>query len=518
MFRGLWGPWPWVLALSLVLPAASAAFPRGHVFLAADFEGTNAAPAGSVFDSGFHSAHAIRIERTEGASRGVTLNLPAEAMRGHTVRVAAQVRAEGVGAKPQPWNGIKCMLVVEMPEGKVWPQAELGVGTFDWKQARVTTVIPTNAQSVHLFLGLENVAGRVWFDDVAVAVRRPPVSQPAARVVAGPPEKGHALPRLRGAMVSPRIDEAALETLGRDWNANLIRWQMIRHGRAGETQVQEKYDAWLQDQLAQLDRMLPVCARFGIRVALDLHSPFGGKPTVSGYVGSDDGLFTNRLCQQKFADDWRRIAERYKGNTTIWGFDLANEPVEDELADDCDDWNALAARAAAAVRAADPARTLIIEPARWGGPAGFRDLVPLDLTNVVYSVHMYEPGAFTHQGVHGEWTPIAYPGPISGRDWDRAALEAALKPVIDFQARYGVHIYVGEFSAIRWAPGDSARAYLADVVDVFERQGWDWSYHAFREWDGWSVEHDGSRTNRQPAAIQTPREKLLREWFSQNRK
>lgn len=34
-----------------------------------------------------------------------------------------------------------------------------------------------------------------------------------------------------------------------------------------------------------------------------------------------------------------------------------------------------------------------------------------------------------------------------------------------------------------------ADRYLADVIDLFEEYGWDWSYHAFREWAGWSVEH-----------------------------
>jgi len=42
-------------------------------------------------------------------------------------------------------------------------------------------------------------------------------------------------------------------------------------------------------------------------------------------------------------------------------------------------------------------------------------------------------------------------------------------------------MYIGEFSAIRWAPDGSAYRYLKDLIDVFEAHGWDWSYHAFRE-------------------------------------
>jgi hypothetical protein len=73
-------------------------------------------------------------------------------------------------------------------------------------------------------------------------------------------------------------------------------------------------------------------------------------------------------------------------------------------------------------------------------------------------------------------TSARYPGVIDGTQWDKAALEAALKPVVEFQQAYGVRIYIGEFSAIRWAPDDSAHRYLADLIDIFERHGWDWSY------------------------------------------
>jgi hypothetical protein len=213
---------------------------------------------------------------------------------------------------------------------------------------------------------------------------------------------------------------------------------------------------------------------------------------------------------------WRRLAARYRHARTIWAYDLANEPVEDLVEEDCDDWQDLAERAARAIRALDPERTLIVEPANWGGPEGLRTLVPLSVSNVVYSVHMYLPHAFTHQGVYGPGAPVPYPGEIQGELWDRQRLERALQPVIAFQQTYNVHVYIGEFSAIRWAPG--ACRYLEDVIDVCEAHGWDWTYHAFREWQGWSVEHSEERQNTAPAAVPTDRERLLRSWFAKNRK
>jgi aryl-phospho-beta-D-glucosidase BglC (GH1 family) len=337
--------------------------------------------------------------------------------------------------------------------------------------------------------------------------------------MAGPRFKGHNLPRLRGAMVGPRIDETGLRVLGQDWNANLIRWQLIRHGRPGQPGSLADYDDWLEGELRRLDAALPHCERYGLLVALDLHSPPGGKATVSGYIGSDDRLFTDRSVQEKFVEVWRRLATRYRHAKAIWGYDLANEPVEDHVEDGCDDWHALAERAARAIRAIDPERAIICEAPPWGSPESLAEFAPLAVSNVVYSVHMYVPAEFTHQGVHRPTDqPVFYPGTIRGKHWDKAALRAVLQPVVDFQRAYNVHIYIGEFSAIRWAPGDSARRYLQDVIELFEEHEWDWSYHAFREWQGWSVEHGPDRQDTRPAAAPTDRQKLLREWFARNQK
>ena len=100
----------------------------------------------------------------------------------------------------------------------------------------------------------------------------------------------------------------------------------------------------------------------------------------------------------------------------------------------------------------------------------------------------------------------------------KAQLERALQPVVDFQKNYGVHVYIGEFSAIRWAPDNSAYRYLKDLIDIFEAHDWDWTYHAFREWSGWSVEHGPDPKDNKPAAQPTDRQKLLLEWFSKNHK
>lgn len=511
-------------ALAVPLPVdGQAVLPRGHVYFHADFERTNALggwPGPGRVEIGSRGQKTLAVQaKAEGAAAAslADVALPVEAMRGYLVRGSAMIRAEKVTDRPNPWNGIKCMLAIETPDRKLWPQANVETGTFDWRRVAFTARVPTNATSARLILGLEQVAGTVWFDEVKVVVAQPPIRL-EPRTTVGPAFTGHNLPRLRGAMVSPNIDAAGLRVLGRDWNANLIRWQLIRHGRPGQASSLEDYDAWLEGELQRLDAALPMCEANGLLVVVDLHSPPGGKATVSGYVGSDDRLFTDPNCQERFVRVWERVATRYRGARSIWGYDLANEPVEEFVEDGCDDWQGLAERAARAIRTIDPQRAIIVEPASWGGPSGMIDLVPVPVSNVVYSVHMYLPHAFTHQGVHGPGPAYRYPGTIDGKPWSKPELEAALRPVIEFQQTYGVHIYIGEFSAIRWAPDGSAGRYLKDLIDIFEACGWDWSYHAFREWSGWSVEHGPDRADTAPAATPTDRQRLLQEWFARNQK
>lgn len=496
--------------------------PGGPVFRA-DFDAADALAAwegagqpGVRIVRGKDDSPCASVERpaAEGAGyRNLRVRLPLDRLRGARVRVEALVKADSVAEPPHPWNGVKCMLHTVSPGGPRWNQQDRLWGTFDWRRAGFAAEVPADATEAWLVLGLENTTGRAWFDDVKVTVighrRRPPAEKPS-----GPAYKGHNLPRLRGAMISPRVTEEDLRVLGGQWKANHVRWQLLwggfPNGPADKADVDE-YNAWLESALKHLDSLLPVCKELGILVCVDLHTPPGGR---NG--NSECRMFHERRFQDAFVGAWEKIAARYKGNPAVWGYDLVNEPVEGLVPEGLMDWRALAEHTARRVRAIDPDHAIIIEPAPWGGPEALDWFEPLDVPGVVYSVHMYQPHQFTHQGIHGNPEGVAYPGKVAGKEWNKEALRRALKPAVEYQRDYGVHIYIGEFSAIRWAPGESAHDYLRDVIEICEEQGWDWAYHAFREWDGWSVEHGPDRSDRSRAAAPTPRERLLRSWFEKN--
>lgn len=441
------------------------------------------------------------------------LRLPVDTLRGQRVFLSADVKIANISPKPNAWNGVKVMLVMDTPSGRTYPQADIPVGTRDWQTYSAAITIPEDARTIDLIVGLEQVSGEAWFDNLRIRPRATLTSVLKVDPVR-PVFRGHDLPRLRGAMAGNQLTEEDLRHFAEVWNGNLLRLQIFEAAR--QDRPLEAYDAWLEERLQYLDRVLRACAKYGVMAVIDLHSPPGGQAFSAGYITARGRIFTDPAAQAKFVEVWQKITLRYRGHPAIWGFDLVNEPDDSMLAESCMDWNILADHTARAVRAIDPDRTLIIEPNGWGGADAFAAFLPLDLPNIVYSFHFYQPMAFTHQGIHGNPAGVTYPGIIAGEPWDKARLERAMKPALDFAAKYRVHMYVGEFSAIRIAPAGSAARYLQDVIAILEERGFDWTYHAYREWQGWSLEHEGPLD--QPTRPVTPTDRLqvLTSWFAKN--
>jgi aryl-phospho-beta-D-glucosidase BglC (GH1 family) len=77
------------------------------------------------------------------------------------------------------------------------------------------------------------------------------------------------------------------------------------------------------------------------------------------------------------------------------------------------------------------------------------------------------------------------------------------------------------FSVVRWAPKEDALRWLQESVDLLESLGWSWTYHAFREYNGWSLEHDETYPENSLTAVQstqqeTERAKLIKRAFLKN--
>lgn len=471
----------------------------------------------ATWEAGHRDGASLCIKRSPGQVDGghmVSRPLDLSRYRGCQLIFECMAKADGVSKPSASYLGVKFMLHYQSKaDGPCWINQNEVHGSFDWRPLRFSARIAPDATDGMISLGLQDSSGTVWFDTVKITVLKRPVVRPSPPEHPSPVFKGHDLPRLRGVMSPNVFRDEDMRVLGREWNANVIRWQLTRNwGRSGTDRDLAEYDRWMQGRLDELDQALASCLQYGIKVVVDMHSPPGGR-----YPNNDLAIFNEVKYQDHFVALWEQIARRYQGHAAIWGYDLINEPVQDRPSPPgVADYLGTQVRAAKAIRAIDDQVPVFIEACQWDSAAGFRELEPVPLSNIVYQVHMYVPGSFTHQGVHGTWTPTTYPGEINHQVWDKDRLRTVLQPVREFQRAYNVHIYVGEFSAIRWAPG--AADYLRDCIDLFEEYGWDWTYHAYREWDGWSVEHGSDPDKHQPSEVATDRKTLLLHWFGKNEK
>ena len=466
-----------------------------------------------VAGAGGTTSLCITVPRAQSeGSHVIRLPLDLTRYRGCRLLFECTAKADNVSKPPASYLGVKFMLHYRSEAaGHFWLNENDVFGTFDWRKLRFSDRVASDASDGEIDLGLQDSSGTVWFSAVKITVLRSAVTRPAPPTNPPPAFTGRDLPRLRGVMSPNVFRDDDLRVLGTEWKANVIRWQLTRNwGVPGSDRDLAEYDRWLDGRLDELDKALEACRRYGIKVVVDMHSPPGGR-----YANNDLAIFNEARYQDHWVALWEKIARRYKGNPTIWGYDLINEPMlSAPPAEGVADYLDGQVRAAKAVRAIDPDMPIFIEAIDWDSAAGYNDLEPVGIPNVIYEVHMYVPPEFTMQGLFGKGPPVAYPGKIGGLMWDKQQLRKALQPVRDFQLAYNVHIYVGEFSAARWAPG--AADYLRDCIELFEEYGWDWTYHAYREWDGWSVEHGSDPNDHQPAKQPTDRMKLLLGWFAKN--
>ena len=225
-----------------------------------------------------------------------------------------------------------------------------------------------------------------------------------------------------------------------------------------------------------------------------------------------------------FAEAWRRVARLLRDVPEVVGFDLLNEPNPPYSPADPngqrEEWARLVLRTIEAVRREDAEMPIVVEGIAGGMPIGLRGFPVLNDPKLVYSIHFYNPHAITHQHVSPGWAktlpyPVhdnellrgtdIFPGP-----WDTARLRTVLQDAVDFQQRSRAPIYVGEFSCVRWAPGDSALRYVNDCLSFFREFGWSWTYHEFRGWPGWDAEIASRDPNERRRSADAPMMSLLR--------
>lgn len=453
---------------------------------------------------------------------------------GYMLSASIEIKGDNITPPVPDYLGSKFMMPYRINGILTWLSGTDGLhGTYDWQKFSLNVMVLPDMDQLSIQLGLQKSSGTILFRNLQVKLV--PAGQAAEVPFALPDnfrcEYSSAIqnrPPMRGVMgADPKLitlkDLQDLAKLG----ANLLRWQFINY-RSTDL---EFYRKELDESIDKLLAFAPELQKLGIMVVFDMHIPPGNRylePSVMGTAGSLaklDGsvclrLYLEDVYQEAYVETWKHIATRLKDCPVIWGYDLLNEP---SAGGQKGKYNYLSSQyaAAKAIREIDPETPIVVEADEFASPGSFGYLLPIPVKNVYYQVHFYQPGEYTHQGVTKATLDLVragkglkYPGIVNDVMIDKERLRGALKPVVAFQKKYGAKIFCGEFSAIRWAPG--ADQWLEDVLAIFAEHDWSWTYHAFREWHGWSVEHDSNCDNEQPVDYVTKRKQLLLNEFKKN--
>jgi aryl-phospho-beta-D-glucosidase BglC (GH1 family) len=242
---------------------------------------------------------------------------------------------------------------------------------------------------------------------------------------------------------------------------------------------------YIEKGFQHLNQVLQWCEKYGLYAILDLHS-------VQGFQNSDwhsdnsnrqSYFWQHPHFQDRFVAIWEEFARRYKGNLTVAGYNVMNEPLCNQpdgryslaYTPNWQLFNQVYRRVVNAIRKIDSQHVIYLEgdyfSSRFDGlEAPFAD-------NLVYSSHNYiEALQFTSE----------YPGMNAGEYWDHSRQEKAFLQTegTQYAQKYQVPLWVGEFSpAYLGNKQDLSNRYRAldDQIDVIENFGGHWTTWTYKD-------------------------------------
>ena len=229
----------------------------------------------------------------------------------------------------------------------------------------------------------------------------------------------------------------------KSWGFNMVRLPM--HYNLYTLPIEDEpvpgQNTWLTTGFEMTDSLLSWCQQNEMYLILDLHAAPGGQgydEAISDYDPSKPSLWESVTNRQKAASLWRKLADRYKNEQWIGGYDLLNEP----------NWDLPGGAALRAfydmvtdsIRSVDTTHIIYIE-GNWFANT-FDGLTPPWDSNLVYSPHKY-------------WSPV----------FNISDIQYGL----DLRDNYNVPIWFGE-------TGENSNAWYTDLIRLFESNGVGWAW------------------------------------------
>lgn len=276
----------------------------------------------------------------------------------------------------------------------------------------------------------------------------------------------------------------------------------------------DHFTAIPEQDLVQLETVLDVAHRNNMKVVLTMFSLPGARNRQDNNNQFDYRLWTNEAYQQQALTFWKDLAARLKDHPAIVGYNPLNEPHparkdgfeggEDmdgfekwllQHKDTTSDLNRFNRLVVDAIRSEDLETPIILDCWFHSDPEGFSYLTPVNDDAVLYAFHTYGPWNFATFRINkGRFSypdkmPVGWSGETEA--WTITDLRHLVEPVIEWAQRHHVpvsRIIAEEFGCGRRVAG--AQEFLADLLTVFNGEGWHWAFYSFRSstWDGLDYE------------------------------
>jgi hypothetical protein len=375
-------------------------------------------------------------------------------------------------------------------------------GTYDWKEVNLLTYMNSDSTNFVLRLGCSGgvgATGTLYISDVQfVAGDVSDVTRPEPDLSFVP-----STPPLFGFQVGANPSRDDYFKIQSNYKGNIIRVGIYQGGgdypqaTNAEMKVAANYKAWFDGKLIELRALKKWARQNGQIVVLNLGRMMRSDLPFEQYV-SGAYCIMSAAQHEMFLYAWRQIAQEFIGEDWVW-FDIMNEPGTFNHAvpggADHVSWHTATCNAIREIRAIDPNRTIVAEFYGIGHPLWCKWGAKFPFDNIVYSAHVYAPGSSynlsmsavnTYPGfqlknqaqvMHEGYVQYNDPGLVVDKEYLRNQFQA----LRDFQLRYKVPIYIGEFGLQRWCLG--ADIWYQHCIELFKEYGWSATVFEFNNGD-----------------------------------
>jgi hypothetical protein len=197
-----------------------------------------------------------------------------------------------------------------------------------------------------------------------------------------------------------------------------------------------------------IDRVIAWCRSYGLYVILDLHGAPGGQTgaNIDDSEHDQPELFIHEHYRRMTIELWRMLAERYKDEWIVAGYDLLNEPLPDYFAQYNHLVMPLYKDIVAAIRDVDSKHMIILEGVHWSTDWSiFGEKID---DNVMLQFHKY---------------------------WNNPDTESIQK-YLDMREAWDVPIFMGE-------GGENNKEWYTGAFRLFEDHDISWNFWTWKKMD-----------------------------------